>query len=81
MPAICEGKMGKKVKVHGKMMKNKDRCRYMTWSLPTPASIGVAMAWRASAFEALLFSFSNTDCNCYLHICPMQASAKTGRFA
>jgi hypothetical protein len=23
-PAICEGKVGKKVKVHGKMMKNKD---------------------------------------------------------
>jgi hypothetical protein len=23
-PAICEGKMGKKVKIHGKMMKNKD---------------------------------------------------------
>jgi hypothetical protein len=23
-PEICEGKMGKKVKVHGKMMKNKD---------------------------------------------------------
>jgi hypothetical protein len=23
-PAICEGKMGKKVKIHGKMMKNQD---------------------------------------------------------
>jgi hypothetical protein len=23
-PAICEGKMGKKVKIHGKMMKNND---------------------------------------------------------